>query len=746
MSDQRPPRDDLYRGLRPGMEVRDVTVEGESAGPTLVGHFARFDAWNRIDSVTEGTFLERIKPGAFSQTFATKGDGIKVLFQHGRDPQVGDKPIAMATVLREDAEGPYFEAPMLEGVPPLITSGIRSGVYGVSYRFRVLKEDFIQTPRISASNPDGIPERTIKEAEVYEFGPVTFPADAGADVAMRSLTDIYVLDRFAREPARLAELIEEIRAETPALPVEAAAEPHPEPESRDTAPPPDTVQAALPKENTPVEYSTREDKASRVTELKAELARLAVEYPGVLPTEAQARWDDMCTEEDSLIRDIAAWDERQVRLQANGTDPRKVDAPAPFSFVRSRTEADIYDPETWTRAGYQDRNSILRDNAMRALETTKVWPNANTDVPKTQDKIAHLIDEVDSPDKQFAQRMLLTNSPLYKRAFGKILAAGGRDTLSPEEMRGTALAVGVDGTGGYAVPLAFDPTIIAIGSHTGMINPYRSNCRVVPIVGTDTWNPVTATAITATRTTEAAAATEQGPTFAKASNSDYIVKRVQAQVTYSKEMAQDRPDLPSEIARLIQEAKDNEEENQFCLGVGTTVYPLGVMPVYGTSNMYTSMDTAGSTTLAAADAYAVEAALPVRWRFGARWIMNRGNIRKFQALETTSGILFQASNYFPSAGSVNLSTVGNTGLSMLGYPVDESPSAPTAATSHINIAVLFNPQTYIIVDRIGMSISIIPDIINSSALALGQSAVYAIWRNTAAPLIADGGRVLDYKT
>ena len=57
----------------------------------------------------------------------------------------------------------------------------------------------------------------------------------------------------------------------------------------------------------------------------------------------------------------------------------------------------------------------------------------------------------------------------------------------------------------------------------------------------------------ATRTTEAAAATEQGPTLAQP---QYIVKRVQGQITASFEMFQDRTDLASEMASLIQEAKD----------------------------------------------------------------------------------------------------------------------------------------------------------------------------------------------
>ena len=130
----------------------------------------------------------------------------------------------------------------------------------------------------------------------------------------------------------------------------------------------------------------------------------------------------------------------------------------------------------------------------------------------------------------------------------------------------------------------------------------------------------------------------------------------------------------------------------------------------------------------------------------AGWVMNRGNIRKIQALETTGGILFQQSQYFPSAGSVDISPVGNTGLKLLGYPLDESPSMPTAGTSHIEIATLFAPQTYIIVDRIGMNIELVPQLWATGMLPVGNRGVFAMWRNHAAPLIADSGRSLYYLT
>jgi HK97 family phage prohead protease len=199
-----PPREGLVRAMRPGVELRAV----EDGMPTLHGHFAVFDEWTEIDSLFEGRFMERIAPGAFKKTFAESKDGIRALFQHGHDPTVGDKPLGPVDILEEDARGARYEVPLLDtSYNRDLLPGLEAGVYGASFRFRVLQEEIDNEPEASDRNPGKMPERTIKEAEVYEFGPVTFPAYAGASAGVRSLTDRYALG-VEGEPDRLRELYE----------------------------------------------------------------------------------------------------------------------------------------------------------------------------------------------------------------------------------------------------------------------------------------------------------------------------------------------------------------------------------------------------------------------------------------------------------------------------------------------------------------------------------------------------------
>jgi len=180
---------DIVRALPGGFTLARGAV-GDP--PTLAGHFSVFNQWTTIDSVTEGKFLERVAPGAFSATFRDDRAALRCLFQHGKDPQVGDKPLGPFTVLQEDERGAYYEVPMLDtSYNRDLEPGLRAGLYGSSFRFRVESEDF--TPRVKRStwNPDALPERTILRAHVFEAGPVTFAAYAGATAGIRSLTDFF---------------------------------------------------------------------------------------------------------------------------------------------------------------------------------------------------------------------------------------------------------------------------------------------------------------------------------------------------------------------------------------------------------------------------------------------------------------------------------------------------------------------------------------------------------------------------
>lgn len=202
-----PPRENLYRAdFTPNLELRET----DDGRPQLVGHFARFNETTEIHSIFEGRFIEKIAPGAFKKTIAENRQNMKVLFGHGNDV-LGNQVLGAITDLREDTDGAWYEVDLFRSVPDLIMDGLRARQYGASFRFNVIREDFNKKPARSASNPEGIPERTILEAKVSEFGPVTFPAYKGATAGLRSLTDEFLLGRFVDDPDRLLEVVDALK-------------------------------------------------------------------------------------------------------------------------------------------------------------------------------------------------------------------------------------------------------------------------------------------------------------------------------------------------------------------------------------------------------------------------------------------------------------------------------------------------------------------------------------------------------
>lgn len=166
--------------------LRSAASDSDGAS-ILEGHFAVFNEWTEIDSWFEGHFMESIAPGAFSKTFRENRDNMRVLFQHGRDPQLGDKPLGPIETLEQDDIGARYVVPLLAtSYNSDLIPGLRANLYGASFRFNVVKESTNNKPAKSTYNPDAIPERVIREMRVMEFGPVTFPAYVSATAGLRS--------------------------------------------------------------------------------------------------------------------------------------------------------------------------------------------------------------------------------------------------------------------------------------------------------------------------------------------------------------------------------------------------------------------------------------------------------------------------------------------------------------------------------------------------------------------------------
>ena len=195
-TDTSAPRADLFRmvDLAAGEVAFRAADKGSDDGRigTLYGYAALFNTDTIIDS-WEGRFVERIAPKAFARTLEQRGDKVKVLFNHGFDPSVGDKPLGKPEVMREDRKGLYVEVPIDDtSYGRDIVASLRSGALdGQSFRFSVKAEKWDDP-----ADAKSLPVRTIREVELYEFGPVTFPAYEATSAGVRS-RDAYTAWRMA---------------------------------------------------------------------------------------------------------------------------------------------------------------------------------------------------------------------------------------------------------------------------------------------------------------------------------------------------------------------------------------------------------------------------------------------------------------------------------------------------------------------------------------------------------------------
>lgn len=160
----------------------DFEIRGEAGdGLTLEGYAAVFNTPTRIRDYL-GDFDEVILPGAFARSI---GESTPVMqWDHGRDPAVGTAPIGDIQDLREDDRGLYVRARLYDHPSTeRVRMAIRGrSVKGMSFRFGVPDKGDTWSKRT-----DGADLREIRDADVHELGPVTFPAYRTTTVGLRSL-------------------------------------------------------------------------------------------------------------------------------------------------------------------------------------------------------------------------------------------------------------------------------------------------------------------------------------------------------------------------------------------------------------------------------------------------------------------------------------------------------------------------------------------------------------------------------
>jgi HK97 family phage major capsid protein len=337
--------------------------------------------------------------------------------------------------------------------------------------------------------------------------------------------------------------------------------------------------------------------------------------------------------------------------------------------------------------------------------------------PTDGDRLDRLIRQDDA--RQFGARYLsAVGDPEYRNAFRKMLMhpvdASMRFT-DAEQMavqsvnRVESLRALGTGSTGFPLPFTIDPTIMI--SNAGVINPIRQVARVIPI-STHDWHGINSAGVTSVFTAEATEVADGTPTLVQPVIAS---QKMQSFVPFSIEAGQDWPTLEHELARLFADSKNVLESAQFLTGTGTNS-PGGLLNIGGTGGLTTAQRilTAGVATYAVGDPWLLKAGIPARF-------LNTATFAAAPAIwDKTYRFVAQGSTTEPRQFSD-----GDRGGDFLGRPKIEWSSMVSTTTTGSRIMVAGQFDQFVIVDRIGATIEMVPLLMGAAnRFPTGQRGAY----------------------
>lgn len=334
-----------------------------------------------------------------------------------------------------------------------------------------------------------------------------------------------------------------------------------------------------------------------------------------------------------------------------------------------------------------------------------------------------------------------TGNDHYRNAFAKLLVHGEQGAglrFTPQEreafervvrlkseMRAMSLT---DSAGGYLVPFELDPTVVLTSA--GSINPLLQISRVVNTVS-DVWHGVSSAGVSAQWLAEADEAADASPTLAEPAIPSY---KMSCFVPFSVELEGDATALMMELGRLLQDGASQLLNTALTTGSGTG-QPTGIITALAGGSSVVSAIT--PETFTAPDIYAVQNALPARFSANAQWCANLAIINAARQFES-------------SAGAIRFPELAQNPAQLLGRNVNECSNMDgviNAAASENNHVLLYGDFTnYVVTQRVGSSIELIPHLVGSNRRPTGQRGVW-LWGRWGADSVNDNAfRVLNVAT
>ncbi len=470
-------------------------------------------------------------------------------------------------------------------------------------------------------------------------------------------------------------------------------------------------------------HSVDRPTVQRQQAIAGELERLAAKDQ--LPEHDETYWDQLVGEfersEEQLIElaeRAASDDARRTALEAKASNPRA-------RIAGSQPDAEPDDDPPAHRHTIGEIMSTTTHRAGPVADAHEALTRNSAIEERAAELVARLIERDESGAA--ASWAAAAADDDYRTAFAKLARDpqnGNREFTTAElaaYQRAQIAARSLNLTsGGALVPTHLDPTI---GIRTdGSVDPMRQLATTVT-VATDTWNGVTGDHVVAEWLDEEAEAADATPDLAPV---PIPVHKASAFVPVSFEAFGDMTDGGAQIGRLLADGHDQHEAPAFVTGSGNG-QPTGVITGLAAGQ---TVNTATAGTFASDDIYALIEALPPRFRARARWLASLPIINAADQFETSNG-----AKQFPR--------VGDADPVLLRKPLHEHSELDSAVTAGNHILAVGAFDRYVIVDRIGATVELVPHLFGENRRPTGQRGWFLWWRVGGAPAIPNAFRRLE---
>ncbi|MEU9065455.1 phage major capsid protein [Streptomyces sp. NPDC048306] len=428
----------------------------------------------------------------------------------------------------------------------------------------------------------------------------------------------------------------------------------------------------------------------RVTQIHEEMGVIDQEAGGEdLDEAAQRSWDDLEAELKFREGEVRAL-ERSERLRASRDR---------WSSTQFSPQNDPFadDPRTLSGRAVYDRSMAVVDSSAGGRHLRDDQKEQVQHVLRTQTG--------DTNGELVGRLLLATENPHYRSAFQKI-AASQTPIFTPEESRAVeqvqlikrAMSIGVDASGGFAVPVLIDPTIIltAQGSENDILRLAR-----VETITNDTWRGLSSAGVSWSFKAEAAPAGDNSPTIAQP---EVATHRADGFIPFSIEIGMDWPGFAEQMSGLLAEGYDELLAEKLTTGSAADE-PDGLIASLAAQSSPAPIETATSGAIAAGDIYGLWNALPQKYRrrASAAWLSSTDVQNTIRQLGTTDP------NF-----TVDITQEAIPRLFGKEYPMNDfMADLPAGAGSEALLAV-GDFKGYLVAQRAGMTVEFIPQLFDTT--------------------------------